>query len=297
MWLEADNHYLLESLAACDNMNPKLIMYFTINTAFANYLDMFPNLTESLELQTIKNRTTFEQILPVSLNISKFDRMLLTVSSDLKEFISSYTMNKEIFDLQEKHDSDSTESNTNKNVFSDNYIVDIFMFISAVISLLATTLTMYLLCKHKKLRVLIASLVLQRVREVGTEMQQTNSECRTLAYMGIILTILSLILVTFLHYRKSKFCKGHRFLNAVKIMIFISNVQNYIPIKLCKAASNIHLFKIVVMLKAKNIKLIKNYLWDTLEINWKEVTVTFNGNKIDLPRVVIIKLPDKFKGR
>ena len=51
------------------------------------------------------------------------------------------------------------------------------------------------------------------------------------------------------------------------------------------------------MLKAKNIKLNKSYLWDTLEIAWKEVTVTFNGNKIDLPRVVIIKLQDKFKVR
>ena len=58
--IEADNHYLLESLAACDNINSKLTMYFTINTAFANYLDMFPNLTESLELPIIKNTTTFE---------------------------------------------------------------------------------------------------------------------------------------------------------------------------------------------------------------------------------------------
>ena len=44
------------------------------------------------------------------------------------------------------------------------------MFISVIILLLATTLTMYLLCKHKKLRALIASLVLQQVQEVGTEM-------------------------------------------------------------------------------------------------------------------------------
>ena len=46
--IEADNHYLLESLAACDNRNYKLPLYFTVNIAFANYLDMFPNLTESL---------------------------------------------------------------------------------------------------------------------------------------------------------------------------------------------------------------------------------------------------------
>ena len=91
--------------------------------------------------------------------------------------------------MQERHDSDNMESNTNKNFFSDNYIVDIFMFILAITLLLATTLTMYLLCKHKKLRALIASLVLQQVKEVGAEMQHTNSECRTLAYIGIILTI------------------------------------------------------------------------------------------------------------
>ena len=163
--IEADNHYLLESLPACNNTNSKLIMHFTINTAFANYLDMFPNLTESLELLIIKNRTTFKQIRNVSLNTSG---TLLTASIDLKEFISSYTKNKEIFDLQERHDSDSKESNTNKNFFSDNCIVDIFMFILAINLLLATTLTMYLLYKHKNLRVLIASLVLKQVKEVDT---------------------------------------------------------------------------------------------------------------------------------
>ena len=78
-------------------------------------------------------------------------------------------------------------------------------------------------------------------------------------------------------------------------MLFISDVQTYIPIKLCKAAGSIHLFKILGMLKAENLKLNKNYIWDTLEIDWKEVAVTFNENKINLPRVVTIKLQDKIK--
>ena len=46
--IEADNHYLLESLAACNNRNSKLTMYFTVNTAFVNYIDMFPNLMSHL---------------------------------------------------------------------------------------------------------------------------------------------------------------------------------------------------------------------------------------------------------
>ena len=80
-------------------------------------------------------------------------------------------------------------------------------------------------------------------------------------------------------------------------MIFISDVQYYVPIKLCKIAGNIHLFKIAGRLKPENIKLNKNYIWDTLEIDWKKVTVTFSDNKINLPRVVTIKLQDKIKLR
>ena len=51
------------------------------------------------------------------------------------------------------------------------------------------------------------------------------------------------------------------------------------------------------MLKAENIKLNKNCIWDMLEVDWKEVMVTFNENKINLPRVVTIKLQDKIKVR
>ena len=78
-------------------------------------------------------------------------------------------------------------------------------------------------------------------------------------------------------------------------MLFISDVQNYIPKKLCKATGSIHLFKTIGTLRAENIKLNKNYTWDTLERDWEEVTVTFNENKINLPRVFIIKLQYKIK--
>ena len=75
---------------------------------------------------------------------------------------------------------------------------------------MTTTLIVYLLYKYKKTRALLASLVLHQVKEVGTTLGETNSECTTLAYIGIILTILSLKIVMFLHYRKFRFCEGHR---------------------------------------------------------------------------------------
>ena len=83
--------------------------------------------------------------------------------------------------------------------------------------------------------------------------------------------------------------------NAVKIMLFISDIPYYAPIKLCKTAGSIHLLKITGMLKPENVKLKRNYICDMIEIYWKEVNMTFTGNKIRLPKSVTIKLRDKLK--
>ena len=74
------------------------------------------------------------------------------------------------------------------------------MFTSSVISPISTTLPVYLVCKHKQIRMLITSLILHKIKDVEASSNETNSECKTLAYIGIILTILSLMIVTFLHY-------------------------------------------------------------------------------------------------
>ena len=57
------------------------------------------------------------------------------------------------------------------------------------------------------------------------------------------------------------------------------------------------MFEIKGTLKSENIKLNKSYLWDTPEIYWKEVTVTVNDNKIELPRIVAIRKWNKIKVR
>ena len=127
--------------------------------------------------------------------------------------------------------------------------------------------------------------------------EMNNYKCSTLAYVGIILTVSSMIIVIFLHYRKSRLCTGYRFSNVMKIVLFISDVQDYMPIELCKTSGSIHLFKIKGTLKSGNIKLNRNYLWDALEINWNRITITFNDNKIDLPKIVTIKMQDKIRVR
>ena len=137
-------------------------MYFTVNAAFINYLDWFPNLTESLEFPTIKNKTTFEQILPVSLNISKFDSTLLTASFTCIPMIKKFLICKKGMIVW----------NWVLTNISENYIIDVFLFITVIVSLLASNFDSIFICKHKKCRTLMASLVLHQVKEVGTVTQK-----------------------------------------------------------------------------------------------------------------------------
>ena len=176
--------------------------------------------------------------------------------------------------------------------------MNIFIFTSSIISIISIitiSLVIYLFCKHKHIRTIVASLLLYKTKEMEarTTMKIDDSGCGTLAYIGIALTLLSMAIVILLHYRKSKFCRGHRFSNIVKIVLFVSDVQHYIPIKLCKTSGSLHLFKITGTLTSEDIKLNRNYLWDTLEINWDKTKLVFNSNEINLPKLVMIEIKDK----
>ena len=166
-------------------------------------------------------------------------------------------MQENFFCFEQKHDT--TDLTTNKNFFSNNYIVEVFLFITAVISLLVTNLALYLLCKHKKLRMLVASLALRQVKEVGTVTTQEKftTECKIQNYiiLALTVTIFGLVMVVILHFRKLKLCRGCMLSNAVKTMIFILDVQYYVPIKLCKIAGSINLFKVTGTINPENVEI------------------------------------------
>ena len=97
--------------------------------------------------------------------------------------------------------------------------------------------------------------------------------------------------------QKIKILQRTQIFKHCKIVLSISDVQHYIPIKLCKTSESVHLFKITGTLTSENIKLNKNYLWDTLEINWDKMKLSFNSNEIKLPKLVTIKIQDKIRIR
>ena len=62
--IEADNNFLLESIAACPGKQSALTMYNTVNTESMHYFD---SLTGNFETHIFQNWTTQEQVFPISL--------------------------------------------------------------------------------------------------------------------------------------------------------------------------------------------------------------------------------------
>ena len=131
----------------------------------------------------------------------------------------------EIFDLKEKHNNNDLDL-PNKNVFFSNYAVHIFLFVIAIILLVVTTIVMYILCKHMKVKSLVTSLALQQIKEVGMVAKQEHVSlaqdiectCKIQWYTIVMLSlsILGLVIFIILKSRILKLFRGHQFSNAVK---------------------------------------------------------------------------------
>ena len=153
---------------------------------------------------------------------------------------------------------------------------------------------------QSKLKALVTNLAMQRIKTVeATDVSNMLCTCKMQWYIMGMLTIITLGMLYLVtnKIRKSSLFKGHLFSNNTKILLFISNTYSYIPIKPCRVARSIHLFRIVGRLNLESVKLKKNWNWGVLEIDWSNVNITLNNNKTDLPSSVIIPFKERYRAR
>ena len=167
--------------------------------------------------------------------------------------------------MKEKHDIDELDIEfLNKNFFTNNFVIDVFIFVTVIILVITTMIIIYTLCKHNNLRALVMSLALQQVKVEKVIGKNYKYKCISQFYIILALSIVIIGLAVFaiLQVRRIRLCRGQLFLNVVKIMLFISDIQYYVPVKLCQMAGSIHLFKILGKLMIDKVKLNKHYIWD-----------------------------------
>ena len=294
--IEAENNFLLESIAACDleSDGADLEMYFVANTAFLNYFD---ELINTLDVPFLHNITKQEHVLPISLESDDFDKELLTAPETLRELVEKYKERKLNFDRQHETLDEEDDIFIETSIFNP-LVSKIFIFVMAIISLIIVLVVIRLIFKGEKMQALVTNLAMTKGVEAIIEETKIGTNCE----YWIIITWLSLILIGIMFLTIEKLYKmptfrKYRYSNTIKIMMFLSNIKSYVPIKLCKTSGSIHLFKLTGSINKENVTLHRNTIWDIMEIDWQTVMVTLNGNIINLLGSVIIPFRDKFKLR
>ena len=90
----------------------------------------FDSLTDNLDTHISQNWTTQEQVFPISLQMFEFDSNMLKAPKTLKDLVHQYKQKGQVLNKR--------ENNNSKHSFFNNLIMDIFLFIAAILSMIAT---------------------------------------------------------------------------------------------------------------------------------------------------------------
>ena len=110
----------------------------------------FDSLTENLETHISQNWSTQEQVFPISLQTFEFDSKLLKVPKTLKDLVHQYKQKGQIIN--------KTNITNTKHPFFNNIILDVFLFIAAILSMIATAAIIHLVCRHTKLKAFLTGI-------------------------------------------------------------------------------------------------------------------------------------------
>ena len=77
----------------------------------------------------------------------------------LRDFVHQYQHKKKIIDMQEEHiDEERDKLNSKFSSFLNSFMIDIFLFVVALISIPVTLVDIYVVCSHSKLKTLLANI-------------------------------------------------------------------------------------------------------------------------------------------
>ena len=147
--IEAENNFLLKSIAACDpdGDGADLEMYFMANMAFLNY---FEELINTLEAPFLHNIMKQEHVLPISLESGDFDNELLAAPETLRELVEKYKKRKLNFNKQHETLDKENDIVIETSIFS-HLAFKIFIFTMAIISLIIVLVVIMLTFKREKM--------------------------------------------------------------------------------------------------------------------------------------------------
>ena len=251
--IEAEDNFLLESLAACGENNiQKLEMFFTVNLAFLDHLEDLP---EVLDTPIDRNWMHDKQILSISLESFEINSSLLQALKTLKDYIKQLQQHHK--KLHVNISPHMTKSNFKS--FISSSIADIIGFVTALLTIIIALVVIYIVTGHSKCKTLVTNIALQCFRTVeAAALNPDHIICNSgLEKMLLIINLAVLTIMAIAKVRKSRIFKGKLFSNSIKVKLFVADNHCYIPLPLNKLVDTVHLLKLHGVLTKENLTLRK----------------------------------------
>ena len=254
-----------------------------------NYLEQ---LNETLTTTINRNWMNAKQPIVISLDSFPINPKLMDAPIMLKDIMEQYQENKMTIIRQ-----DNPKSKFRK--FLNSFLVNTLIFITAILTVFLVLVIIYILTGQSKLKALITTVTLQRVRAMEAlntdrQVQNCNSGLLKVLMIQNLIMVVSLVLR---EIKKSIFFWGKPFSNMLKIKLFLTDTKSYISLNLNQSARNTHLFKLIGELSSDNVILKKNWIWDVLEIRWVNTHIMLNSKEIHLPTTLLVLLIHKLMVR
>ena len=246
----------------CENSETKtdLEMYFAVNLAFVDYFD---KAIEDLDIPILRNWTTQEQILPLSIETFEINPNLLNAAKTLKDLVNQYKNKRKILEIQGQRETEKAKRDSKFVSFLNSFLGDILLFSVALVTMIIMLVVINMVCSQSQLKTLVANIALQRAKGIeAADVREVYCTCKTNWYIigMLIIIMLGMLYLVINKIKQSSLFKGCLFSNMTKVMLFISNTRSYVPIKLCRIARSIHLFRIRGRLTSENVRFKKNWI-------------------------------------
>ena len=318
--MESGLTYLLKSIAFCEDASTDYTMHFALNLAFLhmiqelwpdNFSHLSPNLTQEelsfpLGLSTNADFRKQNPNASYPLHLLQEPTSLTALHSSL-EARSKAHLNR-ISPLPFSPRQEYPVGHLGKGSFLFHLALHIFYFSSGVIFFLSIGPQIYAWIKQGKLKALVASMALYKLPTIEAVnktlymaefLVSTKGQAKYVCldpWINALLTLASLsTIITYMimRCRKCTLCRGLEYATACHIYVFISKNERYSPIKLHSTTGLLYNFVTSQKLPMEALELNRGCPWDSLRINWGEVTLTNGYTQIRLPYNVQAPLKEK----
>ena len=318
--MESGLTYLLKSIAFCETVSADFTMSFTLNLAFLHMVqDLWPGNFSQLPPVMTKEELTFPLGLTSNADFRKQDpnvsypTVLMQEPQSLSALCSSLrargaTLPDRKLPLLLGPRQAYPIGHHGKRSFLFHLALHIFFFSTGIIVFVSLGPQVYACIKQGKLKTLVATMALYKLPDTeafnGTLPMSApivpneghakyvclDPWINALVNLASLGTIVAYIMV---RCRRRTLYRGLEYATACHIYVLNSRNDRYSPIKLHSTTGLLYNSVTNQRLPMEALELHRGYPWDSMHINWGEVTLTNGDTKIRLPYNVQIPMREK----